>query len=254
MLWETTTGEIRYADANHRRGITPHLEVDACDILVTPVWTRNTQGLVNKVSIGYGVAPDDPENGAGGGEQPRYVDDSPTSVDRWGRYEFTATTELAALADAQAMGSLILARNRAPVWSLDALPVDVRDLSAADTVALLALEMHDLVLVTGLPAAGTSPTAAFLWVEGWDETLAWNTHDLTLTVTDYCRTAPPPLWDGVDPRHDMGHRPRHMGRRDLLRAATQPRPLGRRPRDVALGPDRSRHDMGHLPLRKGATP
>ena len=35
---------------------------------------------MNKVSIGYGIAPE-------GGEQPRYVADRPDSVTRYGRHE-----------------------------------------------------------------------------------------------------------------------------------------------------------------------
>ena len=66
LVWHTRTGEVRYADAEHRRGASPALQLNACDILVTPTWRRSSEGLVNLVSIGYGVAPE-------GGEQPRYV-------------------------------------------------------------------------------------------------------------------------------------------------------------------------------------
>ena len=71
------------------------------------------------------------------------------------------------------MGSLILTRNVAPVWLMSDLPVAVGDLDAAQTAALLGLEVGSLVSVTGFPAAGGAPTSAALWVEGWTETLAW---------------------------------------------------------------------------------
>jgi hypothetical protein len=192
ILWATTGGEIRYADAVHRRGVTPALSLDACDILVTPTWRRTTEGMVNAVSIGYGVAPE-------GGDVPRYVAERSDSIARWGTFGLTSTTQLAAAADAKSLGDLLLTQNHDPVWILGALPVGVADLTAPETAALLSLEQHDLIAVTGMPAAGTVPTSTSLWVEGWTETLEWGRHDLELIVSGYCRTAPPPRWNDVDP-------------------------------------------------------
>jgi hypothetical protein len=192
LLWATTAGDIRYADAVHRRGVTPSLVLDACDVLVTPTWSRTTEGMVNAVSIGYGVAPE-------GGEVPRYVAQRDDSIARWGTFGITSTTQLAARSDAVALGDLLLVQNHDPVWIMGNLPVAVSDLDHAGTVALLALETHDLIQVTGLPAAGSVPTSTSLWVEGWTETLTFGRHDLELVVSGYCRTAPPPRWNDVDP-------------------------------------------------------
>ena len=192
LVWHTRTGEVRYADAMHRRGATASLQLDACDILVSPTWRRSTEGLINLVSIGYGVD-------AEGGEQPRYVNSRPDSVERYGRYELSVSTELALVGDATAMGLMLLTRNSSPVWVMSELPVDMKNLDAADTTALLSLDLHSLINLTGLPIAGSAPTSAALWVEGWSEELAWGEHDLTLTVSGYCRTAPAPWWDDVDP-------------------------------------------------------
>lgn len=192
LVWQTRGGDLRYADSSHRRGTRVTLTMDACDLLVTPTWRRTIEGLVNEVSVSYGVAPD-------GGEQPTFADTAPTSVARWGRYGYSAATSLAALADAQAMGRLLLARNSAPVWVMAALPVDVEGLDADRTAALLDLELHSLITLTGLPSLGTAPTTAALWVEGWKETLSYGVHDLDLVVSGYCRTAPPPRWDDLAP-------------------------------------------------------
>jgi hypothetical protein len=192
LVWNTRSGDIRYADADHRRGATAELEMDACDILVTPQWSRTTAGLINDVSIGYGVDPD-------GGDQPRYTNERADSIAMFGRYGFTTTTELAALADATAMGQLLLTRNRAPVWLMSALPVDVAGLTDEQTASLLTLEMSGLITLTGLPAAGSAPTTAILWVEGWTETLAYGAHEMTLIVSGYCRTSPAPRWNDVGP-------------------------------------------------------
>jgi hypothetical protein len=192
IVWQTRAGEVRYADAEHRRGVMPSLLVDSCDVLVTPQWVRNLEGLVNEVSIGYGVAPE-------GGEQPRYVASVPESVTRYGRYDYSFTTELAALADAQAMGQLVLVRNASPVWILTALPVDLDGLDAAHTAQVLGLEMHALMQITGFPVIGSTPTIGNLWVEGWRERLAYGVHEIELAVSGYCRTAPPPRWNDLDP-------------------------------------------------------
>lgn len=194
MVWQTRTGDVRYADADHRRGIQPSLDLDACDLLVTPTWTRNLDGLTNDVSIGYGVEVDGGEEGG----QPRYVGTNPTSMATWGRYAFTTATELEALADATAMGLLLLTRNSRPVWILSALPIAVEDLTTAETQALLALDLHSLVTVTGLPRIGAAPVTLSGWVEGWAERLTYGGHELALVLSDYCRTSPPLQWDELD--------------------------------------------------------
>jgi len=198
LIWETTDGQIRYADSEHRRGADVDLELDACDILVTPTWSRNLSGMVNEISLGYGVAtPADGDTPAS--DAPRLRAVNTDSQARWGRYEYSVTTELATEADATAMASLILTQNGSPVWMLNALPVDVFGLDDTQTTALLGLDVHSLVRVVGLPAVGTTPTSVAAWVEGWSERLAWAVHDLDITVSDYCRTAPPPRWDDLDP-------------------------------------------------------
>jgi hypothetical protein len=192
VLWQTRGGEVRYADADHRRGTPPSLQLDACDVLVTPTWRRTTEGLVNEVSVGYGVAPE-------GGEQPRFTESAPGSIAKWGSYSYSASTALAELEDAEQAGRLLLARNSAPVWVMAVLPVDVAGLDLDRTMALLDLDMHALITLTGLPSLGHAPTSAALWVEGWRETMTHSTHVLELVVSGYCRTAPPPRWDDVSP-------------------------------------------------------
>ena len=192
ILWQTRDGAIRYADADHRRGARAALALDACDLDVTPTWRRNLDGLVNVVSIGYGATPDE-------GEQPRWEGRADASVARYGRYELSASTTLAAADDAARMGNLLLARNASPVWVMAALPVDALDLDPDRYDTLLALDMHDLVELTGLPAIGTAPTSAQLWVEGWRERITADSHTFELVVSGYCRTSPPPTWDDLTP-------------------------------------------------------
>lgn len=193
VLWETKEGAIRYADANHRRNIQPTMALDVCDVLVTPTWSRTLEGLINKVSLGYGVAPQ-------GGEQPRVYYSDPDSIARYGTYDFSLETELALLNDAVAQAEYLVTMNGHPVWLMTDLPVAIKDLSDADTQTLLGLDMHSLILLRGLPViADGGISNAHLWVEGWTEHLAWGDHEITLAVSGYCRTAPPPRWNDVLP-------------------------------------------------------
>lgn len=192
VVWQTRGGEVRYADNLHRRRAASALELDACDVLVTPTWARTLAGLLNKVTVAYGVAP-------GGGEQPTVSASNTVSITRYGTYDYSLTTHLAALADAQAMAGLLLARNSSPMWAMPSLPVDLVGLSDADTLTVLGLDVHSLITLTGLPVVAGAPTVANLWVEGWQERLTWGGHDLELNVSGYCRTAPAPLWDDLLP-------------------------------------------------------
>jgi hypothetical protein len=192
-VWETREGDIRYADTEHRRGTVVALDLDACDVLVSPTWSRNLSALVNEIRIGYGVAPE------GGGEAPSVYAQNPVSVEKFGRYDYSVTTDLATFDGAWGTASLILAQNAVPVWQLNALPVSVADLTLAQTQTLLGLDVHSLVRVTGLPVTGPTPTSVVAWVEGWAERLAFGAHDFEITVSDYCRTAPPPRWNDIEP-------------------------------------------------------
>lgn len=203
LVWYTRDGEIRYADAIHRRGHDVDLDLDSCHVLVTPTWQRNLAGLVNLVHLTYGVAPE-------GGSQPNVTASNDGSVTRYGRYEYSATVELADTNDALAAASLIVGMNGAPVWMLQNMPLDVASLDPAQTAVLLGLEMHSLIRVGGLPANGATPTNAVAWVEGWTENLAWGVHDLELVVSDYCRTSPPPRWNDVPSTYTWDTAPKGM--------------------------------------------
>lgn len=192
ILWETRSGKVLYADAEHRRNAVADLRLDACQILVTPSWQKNTAGLINSVSVGYGV---DPE----GGEQPRVTVTRPDSITRYGLFDYSTSTILAAAADASARATMLTTRNAFPTWDMTALPVDMDGLDPVEYDKILDLDVHSLVELTGLPRAGSVPVQTSLWVEGIDETLTYGGFELVLSVTGYCRTVPPPRWNDVVP-------------------------------------------------------
>lgn len=186
VAWETRAGSLCYADADHRRSIPVALELDACDVVLTPEWKRSRGGLINEVAIAYGP------------DQLVTTAISTVSQARYGRVAYSLQTQLAALADASAMASLLMTRNAFPVWILDAITLDLSVLDDVTRGKVLALEMHDLITITGFPAGGPLTSAA-LWVEGWTEELAYGRHVVVLAVSGYCRTTPPPRWNDAPP-------------------------------------------------------
>jgi hypothetical protein len=193
FVWCATDGAVLYADAFHRRAAAVVLELVACDLPVSLAWVQALDGLANDVSVRYGVAPE-------GGEQPEIRADDPSSIATYGTHAASLTTRIAVESDAAERANLILARQASPAWVLSALSFDLQSpgVGLALTSALLALEMHDLISVTGMPA-GAPMTGAFVFVEGWVETIDPGAWRIELLVSDYCRTAPAPQWDDVSP-------------------------------------------------------
>lgn len=192
ILWQTRDGYVVYADADHRRGSITPVALDACEIPVGVVWSRTLEGLVNDVRVRYGM----PE------AEVRATDAS--SITDLGTYGYSLTTRLASSADATSRANGMLARQARPAWVLTGISVDLGLLTAVNSTAddtaltaqLLALDVHGLLSVTGLPA-GSPYTSAVLWVEGWTEQVAWGEWSIAYAVSDYCRTSPEPRWDDL---------------------------------------------------------
>jgi hypothetical protein len=195
MVWQDREGRIRYADGLHRRGAPTTIELRACDIGIGVGWSASLEGLFNEAHIRYGTAP------TGGGDQPEVVASDQASIDARGLFGASLTTQLATAVDAQKRADLTVGRQADPAWILDGLELDLSILDHARTVKLLeAVEVHELVSVTGLPTSSPIPSA-FLWVEGWRESIvgvdggvSWV---ISFATSDYCRTGAPPAWDDL---------------------------------------------------------
>jgi hypothetical protein len=199
MLWQATDGTVLYADAEHRRAAQPALELDSCTIPLGVRWQTTLEGLVNDVRIRYGAVP-------AGGEQAEIRDTRPESVATFGTYAASLSTQLVDATAAAERADVILARQAEPAWLLSGVELRLELLTEvldpaddlATTLTLLGLDVHALLSITGMPA-GSPYTSALLFVEGWHETIRWGHWQLALVVSDYCRTAPAPRWDDVDP-------------------------------------------------------
>jgi hypothetical protein len=195
-LWEDVDGNVLYADGEHRRGITSSLEINACHMDAGAVWVRNLDGLVNDLRLRWGPEP-----------QAEVAGTDDDAIATRGRYGASITTTIANEVDALARVQLTLVRQADPSWVLSGVTIHLGYLAnmtastaedAALTAALLGLDKHDLITVTGLPA-GSPYTTALLFVEGWAESIAWGAWSIGLVVSDYCRTSAVPHWDDVDP-------------------------------------------------------
>lgn len=199
MAWHTRDGLICYADNEHRRNTPTSIILDACQILMSPKWEQTTNGLVNDVTVAYGLAPE-------GEEQPTFRRVNQQSIDAYGLMAVSDATQLADLADATTRAEVAVARGAFPAWNIPEVPVNlsVPQLDEAATRILLGLEQHDLISVTGLPSQGPASTAT-LWVEGWAETISAvgatgaGSWEIVYAVTDYCRTSAFVQWDDVPP-------------------------------------------------------
>jgi hypothetical protein len=188
FVWQACDGAVLYADAQHRRAAGVAWEVDACDLPASLVWAKGLVGLANDARVRWGS----PE------AEVREI--NAASVADLGTFGASLTTRLASQADAEARANFIIARQAYPAWTLAGLAflLEAPNIGPADTTALLALEVHDLLSVTGMPA-GAPMTSALTFVEGWTETIAADAWALELAVSDYCRTAPAPTWDQTSP-------------------------------------------------------
>jgi hypothetical protein len=188
FVWQATDGAVLYADAAHRRAALVAFELDACDLPASLVWAKGLVGLANDARVRWGT----PE------AEVRETD--PESVAALGTFAASLTTRLATEADATNRATYIIARQAWPSWVLAGLEfaLEAPHISPADTAALLDLEVHALLSITGMPA-GAPATSALVFVEGWTETIEAGAWSLDLAVSDYCRTAPAPTWDQTDP-------------------------------------------------------
>lgn len=195
-LWESKDGFVLYADTEHRRAAPVALALDPCVMPLTVSWLKDMDGLVNTIRIAYGAPPAEGEN------QPEYAATDPTSISAYGEFEASLATSLAAVGDATQRANGIILKQKTPAWILSGIAIDLslERVDAGMTAELLALEMHDLVSVTGLPA-GSPYTAANLWVEGWVEEITGDSWTIALVTSDYCRSAAELRWDDVPPEY-----------------------------------------------------
>jgi hypothetical protein len=194
-LVELRDGTLVWHDANHRQGVASSVELSSANLLRDGGKVSQRQGaLLNDAELGYGPKPE------GGGDQAKVRRTDTTSRARFGPFGVSTATQLAELADADALAYRLVGQGSIPRWDQPGLAVELLTsggtVSAAQRTALLQLQLGDLVTVAGMPAAGPWRRAR-LWCEGWTETVTRTSWRLQLVAGDYGRGGPAPRWADV---------------------------------------------------------
>jgi len=183
--WETRAGALVWRDARSRSDLNPTLTLAASNILVDPEFTKDLDGLVTDLTVGYGTAEPQVEV---------RVRDTTAPI---AALAARVSTPLAAEGDATAYAIEVVGRRARPRWRVPDLPLDLlHTLDAAQRLTLLAAEPGLLIALTGLP--DPAPWSANqLWVEGWTETYTRNAWRMALAVSVRGLTGAQPRWIDV---------------------------------------------------------
>lgn len=191
ILLERRDGSLVYHDQDHRTATATTLELSSSEVLWPLEWQQGLGGLVNDLTVGYGSATPQAEV--------RVTD--PVSIAAHGLYAAKVATKLADATAAEAYAQMTVARRALPWWEVSALVVElvrsIDDGPHAHAAALLALQVADLIKLTGLPTDGPLQLGR-LWVEGWTETITGGRWTLALAISPFGRTGPAARWADVD--------------------------------------------------------
>jgi hypothetical protein len=199
LVWQARDGAVLYADGEHRRNLLVSLELVAADLPVTLGFRQSYNGLVNDVRVRWGATT----------PQSEWRATNSASMALYGTIGASLSTILASALDAGALARYMISRQSVPAWVFESISMPLEWLDDIDPTLgakLLALDMHALINVTGLPA-GAPWTSALQWIEGWTETITAapnggvGSYRLEFAVSDYCRTAGTLRWDDVDPAY-----------------------------------------------------
>ena len=175
-LYETTDGNIGYADAERRSEnyALNQINIDA-DLLNANVATRlQTADIVNSVVIQY----DDPVQ--------EVAAENDTSIDNYGLLQDVRSTILAETTDATEQATNFVNYRGTPRTSLDEISVNLANGNMSDTTRddLLDVSMDSLISLSNLPL-GLFDSGIFEgFVEGWTWTLGRKNLELTMSVSN----------------------------------------------------------------------
>lgn len=191
-LYETSAGNIGYADAERRTnnyGINL-IALNGNYISSSGVQTRlQTADIVNNVVVQYGdpVAEVEAINN--------------TSVNTYGLIQTVNSTILANSTEATNQATRFVALRSTPKTSFDSLSLNIANPNLDDTTRnqLLNITMDSALEVTNLPV-GLFPTGTFEgFIEGWTFTLGQNTLDLQMLVSNKIFSSVEVQWEDYSP-------------------------------------------------------
>ena len=176
-MYETTAGNIGYADAERRTNNygSNLIPLDSSIVSSEGIQTRlQTADIVNSVVVQYG----DPT------AEVEAIDD--TSVNLYGLIQQVNSTILSDSTQATNQATRFVALRGIPKTGFDSLSLDLANPNLDDTTrnSLLGVTMDKALFVSSLPV-GLFPTTEFEgFVEGWTWTLGKNSLDLQMIVSN----------------------------------------------------------------------
>jgi len=191
-MYETTAGNIGYADAERRTNNygTNLIPFDAQVVSSQGVQTRlQTADIVNNVVVQYG----DPI------AEVEAIDDD--SVNLYGVIQQVNTTLLANSTEATNQATRFVALRSTPKTGFDSLSLNLANGNLSDTTrnSLLGITMDKALFVSSLPV-GLFPTGEFEgYIEGWTWTLGKNSLDLQMLVSNKIYSTTEVQWEDYSP-------------------------------------------------------
>ena len=191
-MYETTAGNIGYADAERRTNNygSNLIPLDSSVVSSDGIQTRlQTADIVNSVVVQYGNPTAEVEA----------IDD--TSVNLYGLIQQVNSTILSDATQATNQATRFVALRGIPKTGFDSLSLDLANPNLDDTTrnSLLGVTMDKALFVSSLPV-GLFPTGEFEgFVEGWIWTLGKNTLDLQMLVSNKIYSTVDVQWEEYNP-------------------------------------------------------
>lgn len=191
-LYETSSGNIGYADAERRTANygTNLVALDASVVSAEGIQTRlQTTDIVNDVRVVYGSP------------QAEVEASYPSSINLYGVIQEVKDTILANLTQATDQATRFVALRALPKTSFDSLSLDIANPNLSDTTRdlLLTISMDRALELSNLPI-GLFPTGTFEgFVEGWTWTLSKNSLDLQMLVSNKVFSSVEVQWEDYNP-------------------------------------------------------
>ena len=191
-MYETTAGNIGYADAERRTNNygSNLIPLDSSVVSSDGIQTRlQTADIVNSLVVQYG----DPT------AEVEAIDD--TSVNLYGLIQQVNSTILSDSTQATNQATRFVALRGIPKTGFDSLSLDLANPNLDDTTrnSLLGVTMDKALFVSSLPV-GLFPTTEFEgFVEGWTWTLGKNSLDLQMLVSNKIYSTVDVQWEDYNP-------------------------------------------------------
>lgn len=199
-LWQARGGALSWRDARARENIPVSVTFLASEVLAGTSWAQDLDGLLNDLTVAYGLPYLDPVTGILTQAVTRVVDAAAQGPELGvGVLAAYVGTPIETEADAARYARDTVGRRSRPRWRLPDLAVDVlRTVIPAGRGALLAAEPGLVVRVEGLPTTGPLSVAEF-FLEGWTEVIDRRDWRMSLAVTPRGLSGPGLRWADVPP-------------------------------------------------------